>query len=288
MLTTFAATLTESHHCEPTECAGCLVKISPLEIQAGIIKITKNGFIIGRDSTCDLVVQDDSVSRKHAAIEIDKTVYTVQDLGSTNGVHVNDSPVDRCELKAGDRIRFGKHIFKFLDRIEAQFHETVYDMMTRDGLTGAYNKRYFLEALHRDVSRCRRHHRPMTLIMLDIDFFKKVNDKHGHLAGDEVLQELCQRLTQINRQDEILARFGGEEFAMIVSDGTRRDAEQMAERIRIEIEKEPFQTSAGPVSVSISAGVAQYDGESPANKLIEQADAKLYHAKQQGRNQVCS
>jgi len=282
------ATLEESHSGIQAQSAGCLIKIHPLEIDAGIVQISSNPFTIGRDDACDLQVCDDSVSRRHAMIEFRESAYCVTDLDSTNGVYVNDEAVDHRDLRAGDRLRCGNHIFKFLDQIEAQYHETVYAMMTRDGLTGVYNKRYFTEVLNRDVRRCRRRHRPMALILMDIAFFKKVNDTHGHLAGDEVLQELSARIEQITREDEVFARFGGEEFALLVCDGNLREAVEMAQRCNSLIGGRPFETSAGTIAVTISVGVAEYDLESPASQLVEQADQKLYQAKRSGRDQVCS
>jgi diguanylate cyclase (GGDEF)-like protein len=271
----------------PVQCAGCLIKIHPLEVDAGIVQIASNEFTIGRDEGCHLRLHDDSVSRCHALIELRESVYSVTDLDSTNGVYVNDEPVAHSQLRAGDRLRFGNQIFKFLDQIEAQYHETAYAMMTRDGLTGAYNKRYFLEVLNRNVERCRRRQRPMALILMDIDHFKQINDRHGHLAGDEVLQELSARIQRITREDEVFARFGGEEFALLICDGNRREAGQLAERCRLLIEATPFESWGGTIAVTISAGVAEYDLESSVSAFTELTDQKLYEAKLSGRNRIC-
>jgi diguanylate cyclase (GGDEF)-like protein len=259
-----------------------------LEIDAGIVHIPTSEFTIGRDTSCDLQLNDDSVSRSHAAIERREPGYYLTDLDSTNGVYVNDRAIDQCELRAGDRLRFGNHIFKFLDHIEAQYHETAYAMMTRDGLTGAYNKRYFMEVLNRHEQRCRRRRLPMSLVLIDIDHFKQVNDTYGHLAGDEVLQELSSRVQQITREDEVFARFGGEEFALLICDGNLREAVQLAERCHSLVRSTPFETSAGTIPVTVSGGVAEYDMASPASEFIERADQKLYKAKKSGRNQICS
>lgn len=282
-----AETMTQQHEHVDSECAGCLIKIHPMEIDATMIKISSGSFCIGRHPSCDYHVNDDSVSRRHGVIERKNGSYYVSDLGSTNGVFVNENRIDSWELKAGDRIRMGNQIFKFLDQFEAQYHETVYTMMTCDGLTGAYNKRYFLEVLDRSIEGCRRRQRTMALILMDIDHFKNINDTFGHLAGDEVLQELSARLKSVTREDEVFARFGGEEFAVIVCDGDVNEAAELAERYRFTVANAPFQTSAGPLDVTISIGVAEYDLVSQKNALLEEADKKLYQAKSQGRNQAC-
>ena len=128
----------------------------------------------------------------------------------------------------------------------------------------------------------------MALILLDIDHFKQINDTYGHLAGDEVLQELSSRIEQITREDEVFARFGGEEFALLICDGTLREAAQLAERCHSLIGSKPFETSAGPIAVMISGGVAEYDLECQHSEFVQLADQKLYRAKNSGRNQICT
>jgi diguanylate cyclase (GGDEF)-like protein len=128
----------------------------------------------------------------------------------------------------------------------------------------------------------------MALILMDIDHFKQVNDEHGHLAGDEVLQELSRRIQLITRADEVFARFGGEEFALLICDGNMREAVQLAERCHSLIGSSPFETSAGTIVTTISGGVAEYDLESPVSEFVKLADQMLYQAKKSGRNQICS
>ncbi|MEZ6087054.1 MAG: diguanylate cyclase [Pirellulaceae bacterium] len=246
--------------------------------------------LIGRDERCDLFLNDGSVSRRHAEIVNQSGRFTINDLGSTNGVLVNGRKQVSHELATGDRIQLGSRIFRFLadHDLESQYHETVYSMMTRDGLTGVFNKRYLLESLTREVARCRRYQRPISVILLDIDHFKAINDTFGHLVGDEVLQQLCARLNRVLRDEEIFARFGGEEFAIVIVECQRSDAKDVAQRCRLACAGTPFATSAGNVSVTISLGVATpeigsiHDG----NTLLEAADRQLYLAKQNGRNQV--
>src|SRR4030095_8609 len=137
----------------------------------------------------------------------------VEDLGSTNGSYVNDVPVQRSVLRDNDFLKIGAAIFKFLScaGVEASYYEEIYRMTIIDGLTGAHNKRYFLEFLEREAARCARHRRPVSLRMFAIDHFKKINDTHGHLTGDYVLKEMSKRLLGRVRREELLARYGGEE-----------------------------------------------------------------------------
>lgn len=266
-----------------------LVQIHPLDLDRGPIEIT--GTVkIGRDQLCDLHLPDNSVSRQHAEIQCEDGGYIIEDLGSTNGVIVNEEKVQCRELQTGDRIKLGGRIFRFLadNDLEAQYHETVYSMMTRDGLTGVFNKRYLLESLDREVARCKRYLRPIAVIMMDIDHFKSINDTHGHLAGDEVLQELAHRLGSMLRDDEILARFGGEEFAIVIVESDRDKAIQVAERCRERIADKAFDTSAGMLDITISLGVCAppVDRIEDRVSLLAAADEHLYEAKENGRNQV--
>jgi two-component system cell cycle response regulator len=267
-----------------------LVQIYPLNAGYGLVQLPPERLVLGRDTGCDLVIVDDAVSRRHATIESVDEGFVIVDQSSTNGTYVNDCRIERHVLKAGDRFRIGGHIFKFLadDHIEAQYHECVYSMATRDGLTATFNKRYLLDALQRSIQECERKLRPLALLMLDVDHFKAVNDTHGHLAGDEVLLGLCQRLRDSLRRDEILARYGGEEFALLVPETTIDDARSLAERLRKCIEAAPLETSQGAISITASIGVAGLKGGTSLTPtdFIAEADKNLYAAKTSGRNRV--
>jgi len=272
--------------------AGCLLQIYPLELDAGPKSIDSFPFTIGRDESCELSVPDSSISRNHCQIQKSEKGFLLSDLGSTNGTFIGDREIHEQLLAAGDQIRLGNRIYKFMtsDNFEAQYHETVYSMMTRDSLTGVWNKRYFLDVLTRDLHRGIRHGHSVALILFDIDFFKKVNDTHGHLAGDDVLAEMGQRLGDQLRCDEVLARYGGEEFALVLSDFQLDEAVATAERCREAVRSSPFQTSAGPLDITISLGVAVAQGtdEMSPTDLIQRADDFLYLAKENGRDCVAS
>jgi diguanylate cyclase (GGDEF)-like protein len=276
----------------PASDGGCFLQIHPLSITNHLIELCESRVTVGREPSCGICIPDASVSRRHALIEKIEGGFSVTDLGSTNGTSVNEQPVNTSILQAGDRVQFGSYIFKFLssNHIELQYHEAVYSMMTRDGLTGALNKRSFIDILGRDFQRAIHRNSPLSLILFDIDFFKSVNDTHGHLAGDEVLREVGRRISGVTACHDVFARYGGEEFAILMSETSIDTAVEVAQRCRLEIADRPFQTSVGPLAVTISAGVADVkllgNIESP-DQLIQAADLKLYEAKHSGRNRVC-
>ena len=246
---------------------------------------------VGRLSDLDVPIEADSVSRRHARFMRSDAGWRVEDLSSTNGTFVNELKVTKTELKDGDTVRFGEAIFKFLigANVEAAYHEEIYRMSIMDGLTGVHNKRHFLEVLEREIARSLRYQAPLSLVLFDIDHFKKVNDTHGHLAGDAVLKELCRRLRARIRREDLLARYGGEEFACILT-GTKLDgAVLFAEQLRNIASADPVKHEATSVSVTISLGVTALDltlKKPDVDALIQKADAHLYDAKRAGRNRV--
>lgn len=271
---------------------GRLLQIHPLQLSGQPQQLDRVETNVGREECCDIAIQDNSVSRHHAQITREGNRYKVTDLGSTNGTYVNEQRIETAELQPGDRVQFGSFIFKFMaaNHIEMQYHEAVYSMMTRDGLTGTLNKRFFLDMINREFNKALHRQSLLCLIMLDIDHFKSVNDTHGHLAGDEVLKEVGARISRVVAQHDVFARYGGEEFAILLTTIPTDEAVDIAERCRDVIQSQPFQTSVGPLEITISMGVADFENlEDPQSEedLIQAADAKLYEAKRGGRNRVC-
>jgi diguanylate cyclase (GGDEF)-like protein len=269
----------------------CLVQIYPADVIDGMILLEADSLIVGRDELCDLHLADSSVSRRHAELRRIGSEYTIVDLGSTNGTLVNGVRVEQQRLSAGDCVKIGSYIFKFLaaGSVESQYLETVYSVMTGDALTGAFNKRYLLENLQREIARATRHGRPLSLVMMDIDKFKSINDTHGHLVGDEVLREFGQRIARECRGgDDLFARYGGEEFALVLAETTPKEARAKAEHFRHTVASTPFVTAAGKLTITSSFGIACFAGSAvvETTELIHQADVQLYAAKQAGRNCV--
>jgi two-component system cell cycle response regulator len=244
---------------------------------------------LGRSNKCDIQIDQESVSRAHSKVLNTGRVIRIRDLGSTNGTYVNDELVEERTLADGDFIKIGRTIFKFLSggNIERAYHEEIYRLTTVDGLTQIYNKRYFTEALGREIARATRYRRELSLVMFDLDHFKDVNDTHGHLAGDSVLKTLASTIKAKIRTEDIFARYGGEEFAIILPEIDKHNAHQFAEKVRRIVEATEFKFEATRIPVTISMGVATLDPEDPtAANLIKQADERLYEAKSDGRNCV--
>jgi len=287
------STMRRVKDCDPAgskndEC--CLVQIYPAEVVNGTLLLEAAHLIVGRDANVDLVLVDGSVSRQHAEFLKTPDGYSLRDLGSTNGSLVNGERVEEKRLRSGDTIQIGSFIFKFLsaDSVESKYHETVYSAMTRDALTGAMNKRYLNDSLDREIARAVRQRQVLSVLMIDIDHFKRVNDTHGHLVGDEVLRQFGARLLESCRTDDLLARYGGEEFCLVLCSTEREDALMIAERSRAIVADRPFETAVGPLAITASFGLACLDPASPnrSHDLIRSADERLYEAKNSGRNRV--
>jgi diguanylate cyclase (GGDEF)-like protein len=268
----------------------CLVLVYPPGPDMGKrFPLQRNEVVLGRGSDCDIQVDRDSVSRRHARVFRNGEQWMVEDLGSTNGSYVNDVPVQRSILRDSDFLKIGAAIFKFLSGagVEAAYHEEIYRMTIIDGLTGAHNKRSFLEFLEREIARCARHRRPLSLLMFDIDHFKLINDTHGHLTGDYVLKEMSKRLLGRIRREELLARYGGEEFATVLPETDNAGAMIFGEQIRRLVADEVFEYEGDRFPVTISVGVATVEGEDvDTTAFIKMADDNLYRAKREGRNKV--
>ena len=271
----------------------CLVFIYPRGPAMGSRHPLKDRpILIGRGDECDVHIDDPSMSRRHARVLPSPDGFYVEDLRSTNGTFVNDVPVVALRLKNGDYLRTGNCIFRFLadGNIETAYHEEIYRLAIIDALTGIHNRRYVLEFLDRELSRSVRYQRPLSLVLLDIDNFKQINDRHGHLAGDFVLRELAGMIKPVVRTEELLARYGGEEFAIVLPETPPEGAVLLAHRVRELVAKKPFQFERQRFEVTISLGVAgTLGGESTPTpeELLSQADQKLYQAKREGRNRVC-
>jgi diguanylate cyclase (GGDEF)-like protein len=245
--------------------------------------------VLGRSSKCDIQIDQESVSRAHTKIINTGKSIRIRDLGSTNGTYVNDELIEERVLADGDLIKIGRTIFKFLSggNIERAYHEEIYRLTTIDGLTQIYNKRYFLETLEREIARSNRYRRDMSLVMFDLDHFKKINDTYGHLAGDYVLKTLASTIKAKIRREDLFARYGGEEFAIVLPEIDGYNAHQFAEKVRRIVEGTEFVFEGTRIPVTVSMGVATLDPDTAdSGALIKRSDENLYEAKRAGRNCV--
>ncbi len=255
---------------------------------SGLKKIT-----IGRDPACELVVEDPHISRKHAEIhnENDREII-IKDLGSTNGIFVNGIKVAEHVLHDGDKVLVGTRLyFKFCyqDAVDQNYQQNLFRAANIDGLTQLYNRKYFVDALSKEFSFSKRTLQPLSLLMVDIDFFKRVNDTYGHIAGDQVLKMVGQHIVKTLRHENIACRYGGEEFAIILRNIRGEGAVTAAERLRKSFESETMILGGQKVNITLSIGIATLEGNNyeTIEDLIHAADQQLYEAKEKGRNQVC-
>ena len=247
--------------------------------------------VLGRGTAATIRLGDDGVSRRHARIVVENNAVRIEDLGSSNGTLVNGQPVQSQALRDGDKIQLGSTTilkFTYHDRLEENFQRAMYDAALRDDLTKAFNKKHFLDRLEQEVSFSRRHGSALSLLMFDVDHFKKINDTYGHVAGDQVLAKLAQVTHGTVRAEDVFGRYGGEEFAILCRAIPLGDASVVAERLRSLVAATAFVWEAGVIPVTISIGVAAYPEVAVQNgvELIAAADEALYGAKRGGRNRV--
>lgn len=247
---------------------------------------------IGRAGECDISLAETlSVSRRHAVLRFGAGFVELEDLGSTNGTYINDRSVTgKSRLRSGDRFQVGTVHFKFLQErdVEHAYYDTLYQLAMRDGLTETFNKRKFDEELEREFQRAIRYERPLSLILLDLDHFKNVNDEFGHLCGDHVLKELSARVAEHLRGEQTFARVGGEEFAILSPETEAEGSLRLAEKVREEIGATPFRFQKWEIAATCSLGVSEKtDRMQSPEQLYEAADRALYMAKESGRNR-CS
>lgn len=257
------------------------------------IRLDRADLTIGRDGSCGICLPDEGVSREHARLTLtDGRGWLVEDLGSRNGTLVNGERVQRRVLRDGDRLLFGHTVVKFFAQaaVDEEYLRQTYELSVRDGLTGLYNRRYFDDRFRAEVAYARRHRTRLSLLMIDIDRFKDVNDRHRHPAGDEVLRQAAADLRQRVRAEDLLARYGGEEFALLAREISPDGAVALAERLRKGVEALAIRHVWTPIRVTVSIGAATAPGGLDLTEaaLVAEADRLLYEAKRAGRNRICA
>jgi two-component system cell cycle response regulator len=255
--------------------------------------LIKSGMVIGRAAENDIFIDERSLSRAHAKFEIFPDQVRIIDLGSTNKTMINGNALNASAphiLKNNDEIRMGSAIFKFLEQgsIEAITNQSLYDKANRDALTSAYSKGFLLEKGPEVIRKAESLNEPLSMIVFDIDFFKKINDGFGHPGGDHVLKELGKLVqSKLIRSNDFFARYGGEEFVLLLTATTLKSAFEIGERIRQTIQNHEFIFETRKIPVTVSLGVAERKpSESEWADFFKRADDALYVSKQSGRNRV--
>ncbi len=244
-------------------------------------------FVLGRGATCDMQLDSDAVSRAHAYIEKRGEHHYLVDNQSTNGSYVNYKRIQEKQLNDGDQIQIGQSMLKFMsgDNIETAYHEEFRHLVRHDALTGALNQATFKEEIRVAVTKAERLKLDFSLIAFDLDHFKRVNDTHGHTAGDLVLSSVGQRVREIVSEPHQLSRTGGEEFVVMFWGGLA-DAAVLAEQLRKAVEALTLDYEGHLLSPTASFGIAHRRHGDSFSDLLEAADRKLYEAKDSGRNRV--
>jgi len=266
------------------------------------IPLEREEVILGRALEADVRINDTRVARRHASItaiadrENETTSYVIADLNTRSGTYVNGQKIKQETLQNGDKITVGDHILRFemSDEIDREYQRQIRRLLSHDDLTGLLSSRSFFSELRRESERAKQERRVFCVLMMDVDYFKTVNDTYGHLTGSKTLEEIGLCITENLRSGDAAARFGGEEFAAFLLDAELAQGLVAAERIRVEIENYRFSViRQGKPSethrITLSIGVATFptDSSDPI-ELIEMADSALYHAKREGRNRVCA
>ena len=247
--------------------------------------------VIGRGLGAEVRLDDDGVSRRHSKVTtVGNGDLVLEDLGSSNGTYVNGNRIQTHTLKDGDKIQIGSISilkFSYQDDLERTFQEQLFDRGLKDGTTGIYNKRYLLDRIDSDYSHAQRHRTNLSLLMFDIDHFKKINDTYGHPAADSALKDLALIVRKTLRTSDVFARYGGDEFVVLMREIDDAGTLVLAKRIRKLVKKHKFIFEGMKISFTISLGIASLsDKVSNASELIQLADKYLYKAKRAGRNRI--
>ncbi len=246
---------------------------------------------IGRDQKATFRIVDEGISRIHCRVrQLPMGKLFVEDLRSTNGTFVNGERIETQALADGDKIQIGSNTvlrYAFSDGLDEGFQRQMYDSALRDGLTKAYNKRFYSERMETEFFTAQRAGSDLALIMMDIDHFKHVNDNWGHPAGDMVLRDLVQVVHALLGADDLFCRYGGEEFTLITHTPPA-EAQALGNAIREAIANHAFIWRGERLPVTMSMGVACMPTTTFAthDALLGAADSALYVSKEGGRNRV--
>jgi two-component system cell cycle response regulator len=257
-----------------------------------LYRIPEGSSLIGRAPNVELRISEEGVSRRHACVRRDGAAVFVDDLGSVNGTYVNGERISVARtLEEGDKIQIGPiSVLRFAhhDEIDERFHQRLVASALRDPLTRLFNKRYLLDRLDSELRFADRHATALSLLMLDVDHFKELNDLHGHLAGDAVLAHLASVLQKAVRNEDIVARFGGDEFVIVLRAIGIEQAAALGERLRKLVEGTVTRYRGRELRTTVSIGAAGFPTTwaETVEQLVEAADQALYRAKHAGRNRV--
>ena len=271
------------------------------ELLAVPIPLERNEVTLGRALEADVRINDSRASRLHARIFVERNAdnsvrCTIKDLASTNGTLINGMALTEAVLNEGDKITIGDQLFRYdmLDEIDREFQQQIHRLISHDELTGLLTSKSFFSELRKEAAQAEVTSHPFCVLMMDVDHFKDVNDKYGHLVGSQTLEEIGEVIKKALRAGDVAARFGGEEFAAFLLDADYAQGLVAAERVRSAVENHSFLATrrdalAGvkmlKITISIGVAASPDDARDPI-ELVELADSALYQAKRGGRNRI--
>lgn len=268
----------------------CLLVVGG-ELNGSIFNLMPGESVVGRNPDCTVSLDFHGISRRHFTVEVEEEKVFLTDLGSANGTYLNNVKVESPQdLKRGDMIKIGAIAMKYIPKGDPErlTYDKLHEEANTDGLTKCYNKTYFNNHLELEVKKSKVTGKPLTLIIFDLDHFKKLNDNFGHDAGDFVLKEKARIIRENGiRNGDIFARYGGEEFCILLPNTNLKQGFEIAERLRSLIEKHEFIYDKKRLPVTASIGIADYrQGVANGTDLFKRADSAVYKSKEGGRNQV--
>lgn len=249
--------------------------------------LTREETVIGRSREADISLDQEPVSRQHALIRRRDDKLRLLDLDSKNGTYVNEVAIKDTELREGDFIQIGRTLFTFAsgDGVEGQYHEDIHRLSTLDSATQVFNRQYFEAALDREINRCQRHKRPLSLLFLELDDFKSIQQTHGPEAARVVLIETARLLCANLRKEDVLACYGGEAFAVILAETDAVAAKTVSDTLMGVVRDTPITLANGEVRATIRVGattVTNPSRETTGQQIIAAATAEVGKAQAGG------
>ena len=253
------------------------------------IKLGETAITLGRGPGADVLLNDERASKVHCSVRVGAgDAVEVVDQGSRNGTFVDGERVDKAVLRPNSQLRVGHTILRVehKDPEQVRLEEELFQAAVTDALTGVPNRRWFQDRAAGAILEASRHGHPIGAVFIDVDRFKQINDKLGHEGGDLVLKETARRIDSARRSEDLLCRYGGEEFVLLLPHADLPQSAMFAERVRSAVGSTPFTVAGNPLAVTVSVGVAGYRFGDPLEALLKRADQAMYRAKEKGRNRV--
>ena len=264
-----------------------LGEIFPLELEREVV--------LGRDPACEIRLRDTGVSRRHAGVVAGHRGARLRDMGSTNGVFVEGIQVADCELQDGQRVQMGMHTalkYCLCDDLEIGYQRRLAEGALLDPETGLFNRRHFDDRFSAELVTSSRYTRPMSLLLVDVDGFRRVNETHGRVAGDEALGLVSRLVKSAVRREDILARVSGEQFGVVARETPLSAGRALGERIRKAVERGHISVRGQELSLTVSVGVVgidaigSYSAPRTETAVLGLAEAALRRALDSGGNRV--